>query len=145
MAKKPEQKMQKGSSASKAGLGLAALAAAGAAAAAGYYFYASENAPKNRKIAAKWAADMKRDVVKEAQKLKRIDKAAVMKLVNQAQAAYAKNGPKIDKEALLKAASELKKHWDEIRDEADTAVHSVKKTVTKTAKKAAKKIAKKTI
>lgn len=129
---------------SKAGLGIAALAAAGAAAAAGYYFYASENAPKNRKIAAKWAADMKKDVVREAKKLKKIDKAAVMKLVNQAQAAYTKNGPKIDKEALMKAAAELKKHWDDIRDEADTTVKAAKKTVAKTAKKVAKKVAKKT-
>ncbi len=127
------------SGSSKAGLGLAALAAAGAAAAAGYYFYASENAPKNRKIAAKWAGDMKRDVVKEAKKLQKIDKAAVMKIVNQAQAAYAKNGPKIDKEALLKAASELKKHWDEIRDEATPVVKSAKKAVKKAVKKVAKK------
>jgi uncharacterized protein HemX len=127
------------SGSSKAGLGLAALAAAGAAAAAGYYFYASENAPKNRKIAAKWAGDMKRDVVKEAKKLQKIDKAAVMKIVNQAQAAYAKNGPKIDKEALLKAASELKKHWDEIRDEAAPVVKSAKKAVKKAVKKVAKK------
>jgi hypothetical protein len=117
-------------------LGLAALAAAGAAAAAGYYFYASENAPKNRKIAAKWAGDMKRDVVKEAKKLRKIDKAAVMKIVNQAQQAYAKNGPKIDKAALLKAASELKKHWDEIRDEA---IPVAKKAVKKSVKKAAQK------
>jgi uncharacterized protein HemX len=127
--------VQKGSG-SRAGLGLAALAAAGAAAAAGYYFYASENAPKNRKIAAKWAGDMKRDVVKEAKKLRKIDKAAVMKIVNQAQQAYAKNGPKIDKAALLKAASELKKHWDEIRDEA---IPVAKKAVKKSVKKAAQK------
>jgi hypothetical protein len=126
---------------SKAGLGLAALAAAGAAAAAGYYFYASENAPKHRKIAAKWAGDMKRDVIKEAKKLQKIDKAAIMKIVNQAQAAYAKNGPKIDKAALVKAASELKKHWDEIRDEITPAKPAAKKTAKKTAKKSAKKTA----
>ena len=131
-------------SVSKAGLGIAALAAAGAAAAAGYYFYASENAPKNRKIAAKWAVNMKKDVLKEAKKLKKIDKAAVMKLVNQAQSAYAKNGPKIDKEALMKAAMELKKNWDEIRDEADTTVKTAKKTAVKTAKKVVKAVAKKT-
>lgn len=139
MAKK--QVSNGGKSVSRAGLGLAALAAAGAAAAAGYYFYASENAPKHRKIAAKWATDMKRDVVREAKKLHKIDKAAVMKIVNEARASYEKNGPKIDKEALMKAATELKKHWDEIRDEADTTVKSVKKTVKKTAKKVAKKVA----
>ncbi len=138
MVKKSVQ--QKGS---RAGLGLAALAAAGAAAAAGYYFYASENAPKHRKIASKWAGDMKRDVVKEAKKLQKIDKAAVMKIVNDARASYEKNGPKIDKAALMKAATELKKHWDEIRDEADTTVKSAKKTAKKVAKKVAKKIAKK--
>lgn len=134
MAKKTASKS------SRAGLGLAALAAAGAAAAAGYYFYASENAPKHRKIAAKWAGDMKKDVVREAKKLKKIDKAAVMKIVNQAQAAYAKNGPKIDKEALVKAATELKKHWDEIRDEAEPVVKSAKKAVKKVAKNVAKKV-----
>lgn len=134
MAKKTAQKS------SKTGLGLAALAAAGAAAAAGYYFYASENAPKHRKIAAKWAGNLKRDVVKEAKKLRKIDKAAVMKIVNQAQAAYTKNGPKIDKEALMKAASELKKHWDEIRDEAAPAVKTAKKAVKRAAKKVAKTV-----
>ena len=138
MAKKT---VQSGKTAgSKAGLGLAALAAAGAAAAAGYYFYASENAPKHRKIATKWAKELKNDVIKEAKKLKKIDKAAVMKIVNQAQVAYAKNGPKIDKAALMQAASELKKHWDEIRDEADTTVAAAKKSAKKTVKKVAKKL-----
>ena len=138
MAKKTVRTVSK--TGSKAGLGLAALAAAGAAAAAGYYFYASENAPKHRKIATKWAKELKSDVVKEAKKLKKIDRAAVMKIVNQAQVAYAKNGPKIDKAALMQAASELKKHWDEIRDEADTTVAAVKKTAKKTVKKVAKKL-----
>lgn len=120
----------------RAGMGLAALAAGAAAAAAGYYFYASENAPKNRKIASKWAGDMKRDVIREAKKLQKIDKAAVVRLVDQASQAYAKNGPKIDKAALLKAASELKRHWDELRNEAGDAIRPAKKA----AKKAAKKI-----
>lgn len=131
------KKIQKGGS--KVGLGLAALAAAGAAAAAGYYFYASENAPKNRKIAAKWAADLKRDVVFEAKKLKKIDKAAVAKLVDKAAKTYAANGPKVDKAALVRAARELKSHWDELRAEAAPVVKAAKKAVKKTAKKVAKK------
>ncbi len=127
-----------------AGLGLAAIAAAGAAAAAGYYFYASENAPKNRKIASKWAADLKKDVVKEAKKLKKIDKASVMKVVDQAAKAYAANAPKIDKDALIKAAKELKANWDELRDEAGTTVKGATKSAKKAVKKAVKKVAKKT-
>lgn len=127
---------------SRAGLGLAALAAAGAAAAAGYYFYASENAPKHRKIAARWAGDMKRDVLKEAKALKKIDKAAVMKLVDKAAKAYSKNGPKVDKQALIRAAKELKAHWDDIRSEAGGAVKSAAKAVQKTAKKRTAKQAK---
>ncbi len=138
MAKKQEKSVQKGS---RAGLGLAALAAAGAAAAAGYYFYASKDATKHRKIASKWASDMKRDVVKEAKKLQKIDKAAVMKIVDKAAKAYAANGPKVDKEALMRAAKELKAHWDELRDEAGGAVKVAKKTVKKAVKKAAKKVA----
>lgn len=144
MAKKQERKTEQ--KASRAGLGLAALAAAGAAAAAGYYFYASENAPKHRKIATKWAADMKREVVKEAKKLQKVDKVAVMKIVDKAAKAYAANAPKIDKAALLQAAKELKAHWDDLRDEAGGAVKTASKTAArtvKTAKKAVKKAAKK--
>ncbi len=128
----------------KAGLGLAALAAAGAAAAAGYYFYASENAPKHRKIAAKWADGMKKDVIKEAKKLQNITKSDVAKLVDQAAKTYAASSGKIDKAALAKAAGELKKHWDELRTEAGGAAKTAKKAVkkaAKTAKKAAKKMA----
>jgi uncharacterized protein HemX len=136
MAKKT---VQKGSG---VGLGLAALAAAGAAAAAGYYFYASENAPKNRKIAAKWAGDLKRDVVKEAKKLKKIDRAAIMKVVDDAAKTYAANAPRIDKQALLRAAKELKAHWDEVRSEAGGVAKSAKKSAKKVVKRAVKKVTK---
>ena len=128
------------------GLGLAALAAAGAAAAAGYYFYASEHAPKNRKIVATWAGDLKPEVVREARKLQRIDKASVMRIVDKASKAYAANAPKLDKASLLQAARELKAHWDEIRDEATDTASSAKKSVSravKSAKKSVKKAAKK--
>ncbi len=137
MAKKQGTAGQGGS---KAGLGLAALAAAGAAAAAGYYFYASKDAPKHRKIAAAWAGKLKRDVMVEAKKLQKIDKAAMMKVVDKAAKAYAANAPKIDKAALMQAAKELKSHWDEIRDEVIPA-KPAKKAAKKTAKKSAKKSA----
>ena len=143
MAKKTAQNGLK--SGTKAGLGIAALAAAGAAAAAGYYFYASEDASKNRKIAAKWAGDMKRDVVLEAKKLKKIDKAAILKIVDKASKAYAANGPKIDQAALMMAARELKRHWDEIRSEVVVAPKPAAKKIAKksASKTAAKKTAKK--
>ncbi len=139
MAKKTVQ----GVSRTGAGVGLAALAAAGAAAAAGYYFYASENAPKHRKIAAAWAGKLKRDVMIEAKKLQKVDKTAVMKIVDKAAKAYATNAPKIDKTALMQAAKELKAHWDEVRTEVVgvPAAKRAARPAKKTAKKAAKKTA----
>lgn len=37
-----------------------------ASAAAGYYFYGSKGAKKHRKIAAKWATAVKKEVIKES-------------------------------------------------------------------------------
>lgn len=124
----------------------AALAAAGAAA-AGYYFYGDKDAKKHRQAATKWARGMKADVVAEAKKLKKLDRAAMVSIVNQASQAYqeAKN---VDKNDLKAAAAELKKNWRKIEDEIRGAVAKVpaaKKLMTKKAapKKAAKKPAKK--
>ena len=63
-------------------IGAGVLAAGATAAAAGYYFFASKNAEKNRKIAAKWASDLKSDVMKESKKLQNIDRATVIKIVD---------------------------------------------------------------
>jgi hypothetical protein len=120
-----------------AGIGLAALAAAGAA--AGYFFYASEGAEKNRKIAATWATNMKKDIVKEAKKVKNIRQSDITKLIDGAAKAYASSKGRIDAGSLSSAARELKKHWSEIKREAEGDVKSVRKSA-QSAKKAAKKM-----
>lgn len=125
-------------------LALAALAAAGAA--AGYYFYASDDATKNRKIVTKWASLMKKQVVEESKKLSAIDRGAIARIVDEAAATVAATRP-IDKAALRKAQSELKKHWKKLSAEVakatgatrDTVAKAVKKQISKPAAKAAKK------
>lgn len=118
------------------GLALGALAAgAAAAAAAGYFFYASPDAKKNRKIATKWAGDMKKDVVREAKKIKNIDKAQLASIVDQAASAY-ESAKNVDKKDLIKAAKELKANWKLLAAEIPGAV--AKKVAKPAAKKAAK-------
>jgi hypothetical protein len=118
------------------GLAIGALAAgAAAAAAAGYFFYASPDAKKNRKIAVKWAGDMKKDVVREAKKLKNIDKAQLASIVDEAAAAYT-SVKNVDKKDIVKAAKELKANWKMLAAELPRV--SVKKAAKSVAKKAAK-------
>jgi hypothetical protein len=130
------------------GTGLGVLAAAAGAAAAGYYFYGSEDAEKNRKIAAKWAANMKADVIKQAKKVKNIDRKTLESIVVNAQRTYmaAKN---MDQKEVTRAAKELKANWQEVMKELTKGTSSAKKAVktaakksVKTVKKAAKKVSK---
>ena len=106
--------------------------AAAALAAAGYYFYASKNAKKNRQVAAKWAGELKRDVVKRARALKNVDRAAVAAIVEQSARAY-KGVRGLDRGEVERAAKELKKNWQKIARE-------LKKGGT-SAKSAAKRVA----
>lgn len=94
-----------------AGVG-AALLAAGAAAGY-YYFYASKDAKRNRKIAAKWASDMKRDVMREISRLSVPDREAVRATIGRIAGAYqAARG--VDPQSVSRAARELKDHWHEL-------------------------------
>lgn len=96
----------------KAAIGVGAgLVAAGAA--AGYYFFASKDAKKNRKIAALWASNLKKDVEKKIKVLKSIDKFAVAEIIEKAAATYKSVG-KISKKDISTAASELKKNWKKL-------------------------------
>ncbi|HEX3095764.1 MAG TPA: hypothetical protein VHQ20_01450 [Patescibacteria group bacterium] len=116
------------------GAGVAALAAA----AAGVYMMTGKNA-KNRKKVAKWADDLKKDVVKELDKAGKVSKATYEKVVDTAAKNYA--GLKTVKAPELAAlASELKGHWDNISGELEKASKSVRKVVPKTAKKVAKEV-----
>ena len=99
--------------------------AAAALAAAGYYFYASKNAKKNRQVAAKWAADMKRDVGKRARALKNVDRAAVAAIVEQSARAY-KGIRGLDRGEVERAAKELKKNWQKIAAEMKKGGASVR-------------------
>lgn len=125
-----------------AGVGALAAAAAGAAA-AGYYFYASEDAPKHRRIAAKWANDLKKDVMKEAKKLKAMDQKALHAIIAMASKKY-EAIQKIDNKDIAKAVKELKANWQHLAVEMQKAVKKAKKVAKKVApKKAAKKSVKK--
>jgi dsDNA-specific endonuclease/ATPase MutS2 len=127
MAKVNKQKVGLG-----VGLGLAAAAAAGA----GYFFYGSKDAAKNRKKAAKWAHDMKADVVKKAKKLEKFDKKAYNAIIEESMKAY-KTLKKVDPEDVVALAEELKGNWDAVS--AEFAKTAKKKTVV--AKKAVAKAA----
>src|SRR5674476_689913 len=85
----------------------AGLAAAGAAAAAaGYYFYGAKGAKKNRKIAAKWATDMKKEVIKETKKLGATSPKAFANIVDRVAKTYqaARN---VDTAEVKRAMKEL--------------------------------------
>lgn len=143
MAKK---KISTGALAAEVGAGLAAAAAAGA----GYYFYASKDAKKNRKVAAKWANSFKKDVLKEARRMgKNLDAKTVANAVDAALATY-QTASTISRSDLNRAASELKRNWQLVQREAlaegrraASRGRSVAKRVSGTARKAAKKVVKK--
>jgi hypothetical protein len=106
----------------------AGLVVAGAAAAAGYYFYASKRAKSHRKIAAKWATDMKNDVVKEARHLERASPKAFAAVVDSVAKTY-KGARSVDVAEVKRAADELKANWEMVKREA-------KRTVRKSASRA---------
>ncbi len=113
----------------------AGLLAAGAAAAAGYYFYASKNAKKNRRIAAKWAQNLKNDVVKQAKKAKTLDRAQVLSFIDKAAGAY-ETVRSVNKRDLERAAKELKDNWRALAEELSSSKKrpaSSKKTARKSA------------
>lgn len=131
----------KDTAARKRGAAAAALLAATAAAgAAGYYFYASKDAAKHRRIAAKWANDLKNDVVKQAKKVKTINKNTVAKIVDEAAAAY-QGVRNLDRGALKRAVAELKNNWDRIEKEIKGAKTPTKKTAATRGAKKVKKTA----
>jgi len=112
----------------------AGLIAAGAAAAAGYYFYGSPGAKKHRKIAAKWADDMKKEVVKEAKHLEKTSPKAFAAIVDRVAKTY-QVARSVDAAEVRRAAKELKANWDTVKSEAKRTVRKsvsrAKKTVEK--------------
>lgn len=126
-----------------AGLGaLAATAVTAGAAAAGYYFYASKDASKHRKIAAKWAMNMKSDVMKQARQMKKFDQKMLGMVIAQAAKKY-EVMKSVDKKDVAKAVKELRANWQNIAAELQKGAKKTAKTAKKIAKKTAKKVAKK--
>jgi DNA-directed RNA polymerase subunit F len=136
---------------------VAGLATVGAVAAAGYYFYGSKQAERHRGAAVKWAADMKKEVMREAKRLKKIDAKEFAKIVDTVTKTYLEIRS-IDAKDVKRAASELKSNWEVVAREAKKsgrksvsstmaagkrAIASSKKTVKGVAKNAVTK-AKKT-
>lgn len=127
----------------KAEIGAGVLAAVAAAGAAGYYFYGSKDAKKHRTATSKWATGLKKDVIREAKKLKKLDEAAMAAIVDEAAKAY-KGIQEVTPADLKAAVAELKGNWENVRKElrrtGTKATSSAKKTVKKVApKKVAKK------
>ncbi len=91
------------------------MLAAGAAA-AGYYFYASKNAKANRRIAAAWAANFKKDVESKVGALGNVDKESFMKIVDRAADLY-NSARKASTEEIVRAAAELKANYEEFKKE----------------------------
>ena len=95
---------------------LAVAAGAAGAAAAGYYFYASKNAARNRKVASRWATDFKDDVMNQARELEHIDRATLIGIIDGVARAYGKmRGMNVAD--LRDAADELKEHWQRLSAE----------------------------
>ncbi len=117
----------------------AGLAAGAAAAAASYYFYFSKDAKKHRATAARWAGDLKKSAEREIGELKKIDKASVLAAIDKAAKMYQQT-KSASKEDVLRAAKELKQHWQELTSELQKTRRSVAKTTKKrTAKKTPRK------
>ena len=118
---------------------LKVVAAIAGAAAAGYYFYGSKDAKTHRKIAVKWAANMKSDVIKQAKKVKNIDRKTLEGIVVNAQKTYAglKN---MDRKEVERAGRELKSNWQEVLKELNRGAASTTKTAAKAVKKSVKTV-----
>ncbi|MHB8860603.1 MAG: hypothetical protein ACYC48_02610 [Minisyncoccota bacterium] len=129
------KKMSAGKIALEVGAG---LAAAGAAAATGYFFYGSKDAKKNRKIAAKWATDMKKEVLKEAKRLENATPKAFAAMVDSVAKTY-QSARSVDAADMKRAAKELKENWEMVQREAK---RTARKSIAR-AKTSAKKVVKK--
>jgi hypothetical protein len=114
---------------------LAVGSALAAAAAAGYYyFYASKDATNNRKRAARWASDMKSQVLLEARRVQNLDRKELLKIVDKVAEAY-KSARDIDPKELTRAVRELKSNWQSVAGEAAKKPRAKKRVVKKQAKR----------
>jgi signal recognition particle subunit SEC65 len=115
--------------------------AAVATAAAGYYFFASKNATKHRKIVAGWATEMKKDVLKQAKQLQTFDRASLSGIIDGVEKAY-EGVRKLDAKDIQRAARELKDNWQKLQEELKYTGALAKKEAGKTAAEAADSVRK---
>lgn len=116
----------------------AGVAAAAAAAGAAYYFYGSKKAKAHRRKAAVWATSMKRDVVREAKRIQKLDNAVMHEIVDRVAGTY-RAAKSVDPDEIINAANELKKNWKRLRAELVSTGTTAKKVVKVATKKTARK------
>jgi hypothetical protein len=134
--------MAKRTTAKKAiGVGVGVAAAAAALGAGAYYFFGSKQAAKHRKTTARWANDLKKDVVRGVKKAKKLDEAAYRAIVDEASKAYATISD-IDRSDLEAAARELRENFKAVKREITRVAKKDTKVVSKAAKGVAKKVSK---
>ena len=102
-------------------------------AAAGYYFYSSKHAKKHRQIAAKWATDMKNDVLKAARKAKNIDRKTLEGIIGNVAKTY-HNLKNVNRRELARGARELKANWRQVMKEVEKGASAARKTVKRAVK-----------
>lgn len=106
----------KNSTLQKIGTGVGILAAATAATAAGYYFYGSKDAKAHRQAGKRWARNLKNDIVRQAKKLKNIDQATLLGVVDEVAKTY-ESVRGLDKGDLRDAREELRQNWQLLKKE----------------------------
>jgi len=126
-------------------IGAGIAAAVAVAGAAGYYFYASTDAKKHRQAASRWATGLKKEVIKQARKLEKLDAKSVARIVDDAAEAY-ETVRSVKKEDLAAAVRELKANWNLVAVDAMKGGRAsarrgrtAKKAVTTVAKRRASK------
>jgi uncharacterized protein YpuA (DUF1002 family) len=108
------------------GAGLAAAAAAGAAA---NYFFGKKGA-QHRRQAKSWAHKVKKQVVAQAKKVKKLDQKVYNQIVD-AVAEESKALQGVDMQELKQLAGKLKGDWQKIQKQAGTVKKAVKKVFRK--------------
>lgn len=109
---------------------VAGVLAATGAAAAGYYFYGAKDAKKHRKAAVVWAQDMRKEIQKEAKRVRSLDMSVMHDVIDRISGAYAE-ARKVDPAEIRRAADELKGNWKKLRGEVDGASGRRKRASTR--------------
>ncbi len=113
------------------GLGLAAVAAAAAGA---YFLYGTKEGAKRRKQMKGWTLKMKGEVLDRIEKMEDISEDAYNKVVDTVAKGY-KGVKSVDPVEVAALASELKKHWSNIKKHLNGNSKPKRKATKTTTKK----------